>query len=578
VNRRLAAILAADVVGYSKLMAEDEDATLQQLKRHRAEVFDPHVARHNGRIIKLMGDGTLVEFASVIDAVNCAIAIQSALAETTGAIRLRIGINLGDVIVDGDDIYGDGVNVAARLEPLAATGGVCISDIVYQSVRSRVGGSFADAGEQELKNINQPVRIWQWAGVQDSKAASSASKPAAVPDKPSIAVLPFDNLSGDSDQEFLADGISEDLITALSKIRWFIVIARTSSFVYKGENASVAQVARDLQVRYVLEGSVRRAGQRVRVTAQLVDATTGSHVWAERYDRNIDDIFALQDDMTQTIVSAVDSEIGAVERERALRRPPESLDAWETYQRGLWHLWRFDPPDVAESIRLFQQASTLDPSFAPAFAYEAYAHYVNVIQGYLDNSPENLDKALTAATKAVGLDAKDAIAHFALGRVHTIRGDLGSAISALEDAVALNPNLSQAYHGLGWALVLAGELDRAIDMLTMAIRLSPRDTRVWASMVFMALAYILKQDYPAAADWSDKARHVPNNTGYWSAATLAAAQAQMGRIDEAKETIRLALDWKPDLSLSYLNRTLLVKDKASLEPYLTGLRLAGLPE
>jgi adenylate cyclase len=583
-RRRLSAILAADMVGYSRLMGADEEGTLKRHRRHRSELIDPTIKACHGRIVKTMGDGLLVEFPSVVDAANCAVAIQTAMSEREGdipedaRIRYRIGINLGDVITDGDDILGDGVNIAARLEGLAEPGGVCISDIVFQSVRAKIDATFEDLGKQQLKNIDQPIRVWRWPGLQADHAETITHKPPVLPDKPSIAVLAFDNLSVDADQEYLADGISEDLITALSKIRWFIVIARNSSFAYKGEAISVSQIARDLDVRYVLEGSVRRVGSRVRVTAQLVDATSGSQVWAERYDRDIEDIFALQDEMTQTIVSAVDAEISAAERERATRKSPNSLDVWEIYQRGLWHLWRFNPADVNESIRLFRCASKLDPSFAPAYAYEAYADFVNIIQGYVERSEMNLESALEAAKTAVELDSKDAIAHFALGRILTIRGELDAAISALNEAVNLNPNLAQAYHGLGWALELSGYLDEAIEAFSIAIKLSPRDPRVWATMVFMSLAYILKEDFETASNWALKAKRIPTDRGYWSSATLAAAQANMGMLDEAKATIKEALERKPDLSLGYLRTSLLFDNREVLGPYLRGLRAAGLPD
>jgi adenylate cyclase len=339
-ERRLAAILAADAVGYTSLMGADEAGTLRRFTELRQDVLEPLIAEHHGRVVKLIGDGFLVEFASVVDALTCAVAWQAGVAghqATTADDKrfvFRIGINLGDVIVDGDDIHGDGVNVASRLEGCG-----------------KAEAEFEDLGEQALKNVAEPVRVYRVKTTAHiTAAASPAGAAPALPNKPSIAVLPFDNMSGDDEQEYFADGITEDLVTALSKIRWFFVIARNSTFTYKGQAVEVTQVARELGVRYVIEGSVRRAGNRVRITAQLIDATTGRHVWAERYDRLIEDIFELQDEMAQTIVGAVEPELSAAERENAVRKPPESLDAWETYQRGLWHLWSFTKDDNAEAM------------------------------------------------------------------------------------------------------------------------------------------------------------------------------------------------------------------------------------
>ena len=376
-ERKLAAILAADVVGYSKMMGADEAGTLVSLKAHRRDLFDPETQKRGGRIVKLMGDGVLVEFPSVVDAVECAIAIQQALTQTDGPIKLRFGINLGDVIIEGDDIYGDGVNLAARLEALADPGGICVSDIVYQSVHKKIDAGFTDLGIKDLKNIDGQVRVWKWNGATAGKPDMMPSAPAedtilAIPEKPSVAVLPFDNMSGDAEQEYLADGLSEDLITALSKIRWFFVIARNSTFTYKGKAVDITQVGKDLGVRYVLEGSVRKAGNRVRVTVQLIEAATGNHVWAERYDRQIEDIFDLQDEMTNTIVGAIEPELSAAERHRVIAKPPENLDAWESYQRGVWHMWKYIPADQSKGFKLLQRAIDLDPNFTLAYAYTGY--------------------------------------------------------------------------------------------------------------------------------------------------------------------------------------------------------------
>jgi adenylate cyclase len=579
-ERRLAAILAADIVGYSRLMRADEEGTLARLKALRAELFDPQVAEHHGRIVKTTGDGALVEFASAVDAVRCAVAVQADLdAREPGlpddaAMALRIGINLGDVIVEDGDIYGDGVNLAARLEGLAETGGICLSANVHEQVRHKLDLAFEDMGEHSVKNISEPVRVYRVV----PGAGRSAPREPSLPEKPSIAVLPFDNMSGDPEQDYLADGISEDLITALSKIRWFFVIARNSTFTYKGQAVDVTKVAKDLRVRYVIEGSVRKAGNRVRITAQLIDATTGKHVWAERYDRDLADIFELQDEMTQTIVGAVEPELGVAERERALSKPPENMDAWETYQRGLWHLWRFDREDNAKALQLLGRAHELDPGFTAAYAHEAYSHYINVVMSWSEDPDQTLAAGMTAAKKALALDDRDAVAFFAAGRLHMMLGEHDASIAALETSLALNPSFAQAYHGLAFALTLAGRLDDALDGFHNAERLSPRDPLLWAFTVTHALACILSRDYDSAVQWAHKTMQIPRASGYWPHAVLAAALAHLDRMEEARAAIAAALDAVPDLSLAYLKKTLPTKEPDGLEPYLDGLRKAGLPE
>jgi adenylate cyclase len=385
-------------------------------------------------------------------------------------------------------------------------------------------------------------------------------------------------MSGDPEQEYLADGISEDLITGLSRIRWFFVIARNSTFTYKGQAVDVKQVSRELGVRYVLEGSVRKAGNRVRITAQLIDATTGRHVWAERYDREIADIFELQDEMTQTIVAAVEPELSAVERERARGKSPDSLDAWETYQRGLWHMWSYLEQDSSAALRLLARAHELDPSFAPAYAYESYAHYQSLIMGWSEDPKGTLNKALELAKTALAIDDRDAVAYFAIGRAHMMRGEHDASIDALETSISLNPSFAQAYHGLGMTLTLAGRLDEAKEALGQSERLSPRDPILWASTVVHSLACVLSNEYEEALRWAERTIRNPRSKGYWPHALTAASLAHLNRIEEARAQVRAALDQTPDLSLAYLRKTLPTKEPNGLAPYLDGLRLAGLPE
>jgi adenylate cyclase len=586
-ERRLAAILAADVVGYTRLMGADEAGTLRRLTELRQEILELLINEHHGRVVKLMGDGLLVEFASVVDALACAVAWQNRVSEQEVAteedkrLQFRIGINLGDVIVEGEDIHGDGVNVASRLEGLAEPGGIYLSDDAYRQVRGKVEAEFEDLGELALKNVAEPVRVYRVAtAVSGTASAKPASRPLSLPEKPSIAVLPFTNMSGDPEQEFFADGISEDLITALSKIRWFFVIARNSTFTYKGQAVEVTQVARELGVRYVIEGSVRKAGNRVRITAQVVEAASGNHLWAERYDRDLKDIFALQDEMAQTIVGAVEPELSAAEREHAARKPPESLDAWETYQRGLWHLWSFTRDDNAETQRVLRRAQELDPSFVTAYAFESYSHYLDAMLGFSEAPDESLAAALTAAKRALALDDKDPVAYFALGRVYMMHGKHDASVVELETAISINPSFAMAYHGLGSALMLSGRLEEAAEALDKAIRLSPRDPVLWGMMCFRSVTCSLLQQYEAAAEWGRRAAHEPRAAkgGYWAYAVLASALGNLGQAAAAREALGEALRQKPDLSLTYLEKTLPTKEPGGLDPYLAGLRKAGLPE
>ena len=585
--RKLAAILYADVAGYSRLTGEDEDATHRLLSEY-LDLISATVADHRGRVMHYAGDAVLAMFDAVVDAVSCATEIQDTLRERNQKlpngrkVHFRIGVNLGDVIEDRGDIYGDGVNVAARLESLAEPSGICISESVRTAVGKKLAFDYEFMGEQKVKNIEESVRAYRVVmEAEEEVNITSTDKPTLeFPDKPSIAVLPFDNMSGDPEQEHFADGISEDLITALSKIRWFFVIARNSSFTYKGQAVEVKRVASELGVRYVIEGSVRKAGSRVRISAQLIDATTGRHVWAERYDRSLVDIFELQDEMTQTIVGAVEPELSAAERERAARTPPESLGAWETYQRGLWHMWRFAKDDVAEAQRLFRQAHELDPAFATPYAFESYSHFVDVFLGYAEVPGKSLESALTAAKKALALDDKDPVAYFALGRVYMMRGEHDASVAELEKALELSPSFALAHHGLGVTLVLSGRLEEGAGELDKAIRLSPRDPILWGTMAFRSIACNLLQQYEAAVDWARRAIHEPRaaGSGYWTYAVLASALGNLGKIAEAREAIDKALHRKPDLSLAYLETTLPTKQSGGLETHLDGMRKAGLPE
>ncbi|MCH9012920.1 MAG: tetratricopeptide repeat protein, partial [Proteobacteria bacterium] len=434
--------------------------------------------------------------------------------------------------------------------------------------------------EQSVKNIDQPVHVYRVA-VETPEAAPAAAPGGAaslpLPDKPSIAVLPFQNMSGDTEQEYFADGVAEDIITGLSRIRWFFVIARNSSFTYKGTAVDVKQVGRELGVQYVLEGSVRKAGNRVRITAQLINATTGQHVWAERYDRELDDIFALQDEITETIIAAIEPELSAVERERARRKPPESLDAWDLYQRGLWHMYRFTKEDNLEAQRLFRRSIEIDPNFASTHAHLAYTLHIAAIMNFDEQGSESLGKALRAGREAVALDEKDAMGHAVLARVYAMRREHDLAIEEAEIAIDLNPSLAQAYFGLGFALTFSGRMDEAITQLEKATRLSPHDPNLWSFVVVRGWAHILMRQFEDAAFWSRKAVRMPN-TQFWTQATLASALGHLGRLEEAQRAVADLYRVKPDFSLALVADILPFAENGHRELFLDGLRKAGLPE
>jgi TolB-like protein/Tfp pilus assembly protein PilF len=490
-------------------------------------------------------------------------------------MRFRIGVNLGDVIEQDDGtIYGDGVNIAARLESLAEPGGLTISGTTFDHVDGKLDLGFEYLGEKEVKNIAKPVRVYR------ADVGAGETRPAvAEAERPSIAVLAFENLSGDPEQEYFADGIAEDLITELSRLRWLLVTARNSTFTYKGQAVDVKQVGRDLGVRYVVEGSVRKAGARVRISAQLIDAVTGNHIWAERYDRALADTFALQDEITETLVAALQGEVGEVERERAHRRPPGSLDAWASYQRGMWHLWRMTADDLAEARRLFQHATDLDPNFAQAFAALGFTLFLEVVYSYAYSPLENVEQALRLANQAVTLDDKEAMAHFTLGRVQGMRGEYDAAIAELRTAIDLNPSLALAHMGLGLALMLTGRLDEAISEYDTAIRLSPRDPFVWVFYTLRAWARLLLGDYEAAVEDARRAIRHPMAT-FWPHAHLASALALLGRREEAKIALDKLLEIKPDFTVvdalaahSLLNPEAL---RPRFKTWIEGLRKAGL--
>ena len=586
-RRRLAAIVSADVAGYSRLMGADEEGTLAALKAHRRELVDPKVAEHRGRIVKSTGDGILLEFASVLDAVGCCVEVQRAMAERNAAtpedrrMLFRVGINLGDIIIDGDDIHGDGVNVAARLEALAEPGSIAISGNVHEQVQGKIDSQFVDDGSHEVKNIAKPVRVWRWSPTQTSTAAVAETvgdDALPLPDKPSIAVLPFDNMSDDPGQEYFAEGIAEDVITALSRFRSLFVIARNSSFTYKGSAIDITQVAGELGVRYVVEGSVRKAGNRVRITAQLIDATSGTHLWADRFDGALDDVFDLQDQITEQIVVAVEPEIGVRERERARRKPPENLDAWELLQRGLSHLYRFNKADHTEAIRLFREAIALDPEFAAAHAHLAFALWNSVMLGYAEDRAKATASARAAAEQAVSLDPNEPVAHYALGRVHVLTGEVEMAIGEMQTAIAINPNFARGHFGLGWARYHgAGHAEQALPHYDTALRLSPRDPLRWMTLMLKGSALRALGRHDEAIAHCQQACQFPD-AGFLPYMHLAAALAEAGQKSAARTAVEKAIQLEPALSISFIRDRFVGVHETPLKSLLDGLRKAGVPE
>ena len=582
-KRKLAAILSADVEGYSRLMGDDEEATILTLTSYR-KVMTALIQQHGGRVVDSPGDNLLAEFASAVDAVQGAVAIQRELKTRNAALpphrqmEYRVGINVGDVLVEGERIYGDGVNIAARLESLADGGGICISGTVYDQVKNKLSLGYEYQGEQTVKNITDPVRLYK-IGRESETAISPMSEEQAVmhpvPEKPSLAVLPFINMSRDPEQEYFSDGMTEDIITALSRIRWFFIIARNSTFAYKGRAVDVRKVAKELGVRYVLEGSVRKAGSRVRVTAQLIDGDTGKHVWANRYDREFDDVFSVQDELTETIVGALDPQLGKAERERAKAKRPENLDAWDVYQRGLWHLYHYTKEDIVKAQQLFRQATLLDPNLGAAFSGLAEAYYFSLVYGHSDAPEYDREEALAAARTAVELDGEDAVAHCTLGRIYYVRREHDPAIAELQTALELNPSLAWAHYGVGAALVFSGRAREALPFLQAAMKLSPRDPNMGSFLVRMADAYLFMHNYDEAITWARKALR---QSGFqWSRySVLLSALGHLGRIEEANRALRELRTKRSDFSIDFVQSTHLIADPDDMSHYLDGLRKASV--
>jgi adenylate cyclase len=581
VERQLAAIFAADVAGYSRLMSQDEVGTLRTLTNYR-EIMDRLIAEHGGRIANTAGDSVVAEFPSAVDAVQCAVAVQNSLAVTNQdapeerRLQFRIGVHVGDVMVQGGDLLGDGVNIAARLQSMAEPGAICISEAVYGYVRKAVPLAVTDLGPQRVRNIEEPIRVYSLKAILPAPVGTERPQSLPLPDKPSIAVLPFTNMSDDPKQDYFADGIVEEIIAALSRFRSLFVIARNSTFTYKGKAVDVRQVSRELGVRYVLEGSVRKAGNRLRIIAQLNDAPTGSHIWSERYDGELADIFDLQDRVTEAIVGAIEPTITLTEIERATRKRPDNLDAYDCVMRALPAVWSQDAETTGEGLRLAERAIALDPGYALPKALAAWCYAQRVTYMRTSNLATDRAKALRLAQDAASLDSHDPLVLTVLSAAYAIVGQFDLGLTAVERALVLDPNSAWAWLRSGWANHYTRNPDKAIEHFQRAIRLSPLDPMHFNALVGIGAAYFDKDQYDEAIRWIEKAlRERPD--AVWTYRLLTAAYAHAGRLEEAKRAVVRFLEAYPGMTIAKAVEA--SPPSAPLNQRIAeGLRKAGLPE
>ena len=578
-ERRLAAILAADVVGYSRLMGEDEAGTLAALKARRDELIVPKVAEHNGRIVKLMGDGMLIEFPSVVEAVQCAVEFQQAIAQCNAEvpehrrISFRVGVNLGDVIVEGDDIYGDGVNVAARLEALAASGGIAISGTVHEHVENKLDLRFEDLGTKAFKNISAPVRVYTISGVTPAGVIRQEEPESG---NPAIVVLPFENLSDDPGQEYFCDGLTQDITTELSKFPNFFVVAAKTAFTFKNQPKRAEEIGRELRVRYILEGAIQRAGSHIRVNAQLVDAETGHHIWAQRFDRDLTDVFEIQEEVIELIVGALAPKLTAVERTRAARRATEDISAYDAFLRGTHHLVTHldviaeSESALLESRRWFQKAIELDPGYARAWGWLAYAHVTSWTMGWAGR--EILDRAKDYAEKAVTLEPEDYDTHWALAYVYHARGDLDLALGAYVTALELNRNDPDMLVEMTETLCCLGQHEEAVGRIERAMIINPRFPEWYRWMLGWSLYHL--REYRRSNEQLETIIR-PNNE---VRLIMAANYAQLGESEKAAAALKDFLQKRPDWTVEKERQKLSYRNPEDEEHWLAGARMAGLPE
>ena len=586
VERRLAAVLAADVAGYSRLMGLDEERTLAQLKTFRKTVVDPGISANRGRIVKTTGDGMLVEFASAVDAARCAVEVQREMARQNAAvppelrIEFRIGIHVGDIIIDDNDIFGDGVNIAARLEGIGEPGGVCISDDAHRQIRGKIDVAFDDIGEQNLKNIAEPMRAWhvRLAGEAAPAIRSSAIRvqDLALPDKPSIVVLPFDNMSAEPGQDYLADGIVEAITAALSCIRSFFVIARTSAFTYKGRATNARDVGKELGVAYLLEGSVQKAGNRLRIIVQLIETEGGAHVWSSRFDGAVDDFFDLEDRITEQVAGALQPSIRIAEIARSRRKRPQDLGSYDYTMRAMPHVWALEKEESAKALELLDKALAIDPEYPLALSLAGWCHAQRSVYNWADDIAKSQAMARSLAERAAEMSGDDPIILAVLGAVHTFVRNHGTARVLLERAVALDPNAAWAWSRLGWLETYADQPQKAIGNFERALRLSPIDPMNFNNYVGIGSAHEVAQEYDRAAAFYRRALEERPNAS-WIYRNLASVLSGAGRFDEAKQVFGKLMFTYPDLTVSKFKQAM-VFSPAVLDRMATNLRKLGLPD
>ena len=586
-ERRLAAILAADIAGYSRLMGIDEQGTLDTLLQLHRRVFAPIVADHRGRIVKLMGDGALVEFASVTHAVTCATALQRAFGEANRErpddrkLLFRIGINLGDIIIEGSDIYGDGVNLAARLQEAAEPGGIALSASAHEHAAANVEARFHDMGEQSFKNIAKPVRVFTWVDAEPTPARGAGNGTAAIdppdlPDKPSIAVLPFDNMSGDPEQEYFADGVVESITAALSRIRAFFVIARNSSFAYKGKAMNVRKIGHELGVAYVLEGSVQRAGQRVRITVQLIETRGGAHLWADKYDGAVDDIFDLQDRITEAVAGALQPSIRQAEVERVRRKRPQDMGAYDFTMRAMGHVWMLEEDQASRALELLEQALEIEPDYPLALALAAWCWAQRSVYNWFTDIDLAKANALAHAERAAALSSDDPLILAVLGAVHTFARNYGAARVLLERAVALDPNAAWGLSRLAWLEVYSDRPDEAKMLFHRAMRLSPLDPINFNNFVGLGSAHqVAGEDAEAAAHFRRALEERAN--AYWVHRNLAPALLASGQEAAARDSVAILMRAHPGMTVARFKNAMVFSPQV-LDRIGDGLRALGVPD